>query len=240
VRFDAIGTVRLAVACLIPTPGVLSAQADSTAAHGTQMIVQHVAQRTTCFRARPLAMCRAWIPFTITMVVRLGPAWHQVDSPFGYEPGDDVDLRDFGAVDVGYMLNRDSSDAIGGLIEAGTGGFDKRIALKARGQRWLSPSWAVSTSVGLVSSQQQAVTADRTTHAYGATADVGVDFEDQLGVVVTGDVTRQSAHQATALRVGVRAGSYTALCEAAIFVFIDITIISPLLHGHPSNVTPVP
>ncbi len=185
-------------------------------------------------------MCRAWIPFAITTVVRLGHISHAVDSPFGYAPGDEIDFRDFGAVDVGYMLNRDSSDAIGGLIEAGTGGFDKRLALKARGQRWLSPSWTVSASVGLLSAQQQAVAADRTTHAYGATADVGVDFEDQVGVVVTGDVTRQSAHQAAALRVGIRGGSYTALWEAAFFAFVDITIISPLVHGHPSNVAPIP
>lgn len=173
----------------------------------------------------------------ITTVVRLGHTSHAVDSPFGYAPGDQIDFRDFGAVDVGYMLNRDSSDAIGGLIEAGTGGFDKRLALKARGQHWLSPSWTVSTSVGLLSAQQQAVAADRTTHAYGATADVGVDVEDQIGVVVTGDVTRQSGQQATALRVGVRGGSYTALWEAAFFAFVDIAIISPLVHGHSSRVS---
>jgi hypothetical protein len=176
----------------------------------------------------------------ITTVVRLGHAAHAVDSPFGYAPGDEIDLRDFGAVDVGYMLNRDSSDAIGGLIEAGTGGFDKRFALKAKGQRWFSPSWTVSASVGLLSAQQQAAATDRTTHAYGATADVGVDFDDQLGVVVTGDVTRQAAHEATALRVGVRGGSYTALWEAAIFAFVDITIISPLVHGHPSSDARIP
>jgi len=174
----------------------------------------------------------------ISTVVRFGPR-HQVDSPFGYQPGDQLDFRNFGAVDVGYMRNLDSNDAMGALIEAGTGGFDKRFALKARGQHWLSSSWTASASVGLLSAQQQAVGADRTTHAYGATADVGVDFEDQLGVVLTGDVTRQAAHQETALRVGVRGGSYTALWEAAFVTFIDITIISPLVHGHPSGVAPI-
>jgi hypothetical protein len=152
------GIVRLAVACLISVPGVLTAQADSTAAaHAAQAAAQHIARRTTCFRARPLAACRAWIPFEITTVVRLGTTSHAVDSPFGYAPGDEIDFRDFGAVDVGYMLNRDSSNAIGGLIEAGTGGFDKRLALKARGQHWLSPVWAVSASAGVLSAQQREV-----------------------------------------------------------------------------------
>jgi len=183
-------------------------------------------------------MCRAWIPFMVTTVVRIGHTSHALDSPFGYAPGNEIDFRDFGAFDVGYMLNRDSSDAVGGMIEVGTGGFDKRVALKARGQHWLSPSWTVSASVGMLSAQQQAATTDRTAYAYGATADIGVDFEDQMGVVITGDVTHQSAHQATALRVGVRAGSYTALWEAALFAIVDIAIVSPLVHGHPSGVAP--
>jgi len=228
------GVVRLVVACLMPVPGMLAAQVDSTAA--ARAATPHITRRKTCFRARPIATCRAWIPFTITTVVRLGHASHAVDSPFGYAPGDQIDFRDFGAVDVGYMLNRDSSDAIGALIEAGTGGLDKRFALKAKGQHWLSPSWTVSASGGLLSAQQQAVAADHTTRAYGATGDIAVDFEDQMGVVVSGDVTRQATHQATALRVGVRGGSYTALWEAAFFAFIDIAIISPLVHGHSSDV----
>jgi len=174
----------------------------------------------------------------VTTVVRIGRTSHAVDSPFGYAPGHQIDFRDFGAFEIGYMFNRDSSDAIGGLIEAGTGGFDKRLALKARGQHWLSPAWTVSASVGLLSAQQQAVSADRTTQAYGVTADVGVDFEDQMGVVVTSDVTHQSAHQATALRVGVRASSYTALWEAALFAIVDIAIIAPLVHL--SNAAPIP
>lgn len=231
--------VRLAVAYLIPVPAVLSAQGDSTTpAHPAQPAAQPIAPRAMCFRARPVATCRAWIPFTVTMVVRVGHTSHGVDSPFGYAPGDEIDFRDLGAVDVGYMRNRDSSDAIGGLIEVGTGGFDKRFALKARGQHWLSPSWAVNASVGLLTAQQRVVAGDRTTQAHGATADLGVDVEDQVGIVVTGDVTRQSGHQATALRVGVRSGSYTALWEAAFLAFIDITIISPLVH-HRTNVFPI-
>jgi hypothetical protein len=169
--------VRLAVAWLILLPGGLSSQADSTVgAHDAHAVAQHITQRTMCFQARPLAACRAWIPFTLTLVARLGNSSRAVDSPYGYAPGNELDFRQFGAWDVGYMRNRDSSDAIGGLIEAGTRGFDKRFALKARGQHWLSPSWAVSASVGPLSAKQQAVTADRTTQAYGATADVGVDF----------------------------------------------------------------
>ena len=143
------GIVRLAAACLISVPGVLGAQADSTAV--AQAPAPHIAQRTTCFRARPLAECRTWIPFMITTVFRLGHTSHAVDSPFGYAPGNEDDFRQLGAWGIGYMRNRDSGDAIGGLIEAGTAGFDKRLALKMRGQRWLSPSWTVSTSVGLLS-----------------------------------------------------------------------------------------
>jgi hypothetical protein len=176
----------------------------------------------------------------ITTVFRVGNASHPVDSPFGYAPRNELDFRQLGAWGIGYMRNLDSSDAIGGLIEAGTAGFDKRLTLKMRGQRWLSPSWAVSASVGPLSAQQQAVGADGTTQAYGATADVGVDFADQVGVVVTGDVTRQSAHQSAALRVGVRGSSYTALLDAAIFAFLGISITSPLVHGHLSNVAPIP
>jgi hypothetical protein len=224
------------VACLIATPGVLGAQADSTVAvHAAQ----NIAQRAICFQARPLGACRAWIPFMLTAVFRVGNTSRAVDSQYGYAPGNELDFRQFGAWDIGYMRNRDSSDAIGGLIEVGTRGFDKRFALKARGQHWLSPSWTVSGSVGLLSAKQQAAGADRTTHAYGATADVGVDFEDQMGVVVTGDVTRQSAHQATALRVGVRDGSYAAVWAAGLFAVIDIIIFSPLGHDHLSNVAPI-
>ena len=160
----------LGVACLTPVPGALRAQTDSMAAvHAAWPDSERVVQRRTCFRAQPLAACRAWIPFTIAIVVRLGSTSPAVDSPFGYAPGNELDFRQFGAIDIGYMVNRDSSHAIGGMIEAGSLGFDKRVALKAQRQQWLSRSWSASAGLGVVRAQQQSVARNRTTQAYGAT-----------------------------------------------------------------------
>lgn len=225
----------LAIACLSPLACVLSAQADCTIdARDAPPDVQHVVQSATCFRAQPLAACRAWIPFNLTTVFRLAPLGHQVDAPFGYAPGDDGDIRAFGAVDIGYMRNRDSSDAIGALIEAGTGGIDKRLALKVRAQRWLMPCSAVSASFGLVRAKQQVLTTDRTTQAFGATADLGVDFGDLFGILVTGDVTRQGSRSSTALRAGLRADSYLGAVYAALFGLIYVTVITPVVQSHKS------
>ena len=58
-------------------------------------------------------------------------------------------------------------------------------------------------------------------------------------MIVTGDVTRQSTHQATAVRVGVREGSYMAVWGTLLLAIIDITIISPLSRDHLSNVAPI-
>lgn len=208
------GILPLAVLSLTMPPRALSAQ--------------QIVRRAVCLQARPLAECRAWIPIMVDLVVSVGGTSHGLYSSYGYEPGNQINLGSFGSVAVGYMTNYDESRAVGGMIEAGSGGFAKRLALKAHGQQWLSPSWAASASVGIVGAQQSVLGGElnQTTQAHGVTADLGVDYADRLGVFVGADVTRQSRRQATALRVGMRAGSYQALFDLGLWGFLEILATS--------------
>jgi hypothetical protein len=191
------------------------------------------AQSATCFRARPLAECRGWVPFAIDLVVRVGSTSPSVDSPYGYAPGNELDFGQFGAFDIGYMRNRDSTHAIGGLLEVGTNGVDDRLALKMRRQQWLSRSLAASAGIGVVRAEQQIASANGTTYAYGVTGDIGLDVGDDRGVFLSGDLTQQAGrHPVAALRVGLRNDSYAAVAVTALLALLDVTILSPSAHRH--------
>lgn len=216
----------LAAASLINGPASLGAQTDT--AHTS---APRTARHHTCFRAQPLAACDAWVPLTVTGAARTTGTSHARFSPSGVTSARERDLREYGALGVGYMVNRDSTHAVGGLFEVGSSESGVRLALKAKRQRWLSKRWAVSESFGVLTAQQMNVATDGTTQAYGFTGDVGIDFLDQIGVVVSGDVARGSGHQSAALHAGVRAGSYTALAAAAATAVVGIAVGSSLGHG---------
>jgi hypothetical protein len=154
-----------------------------------------------CFRGQPLGKCKSFAIFEL---------------PFGYRlahsnPSIQGNGEAFVGLEVGAMVNRSETNAIGAAISAASSGGDSHFSIDARSRRWLSKREYGDASLGLLGAGIHG-----RPMAYGLTGSVGFGYADIIGAWVGADVAPIGGPRHAAIHAGLRLGSYATITAIGI------------------------
>lgn len=135
-------------------------------------------------------------------------------AQFTYYPGlqPSSELESTYEWELGVLVNRGATQAVGATVVLGMDGNGYRTAAKARYRRWLGRGAALDASVGVAYARRESATSYLHDPAYGVTGDVAVGLTDWVSVGVRGDVMWSHLDRAPAtatygaVRLGTRPG----------------------------------
>lgn len=227
-RGTALALLALALAPLV-TPAGIAAQAETSAGESPT-----VEQRPVCFPGGPLAECkRFWLVelqgflplLQTTRVVEFDQSPSILSEAFGRA----VELN------VGHMVNIDSTWAFGGTVALANLGVGGYWGLRGRVRRWVSPDVALEVSGGILGGGEHHFANQ------GLTADVRLNHRDQGAIIVRWDGVSLPEYARygemdpggfqQAVSVGVAAGGYRAMLLTGLTVAVLMTILRGLALG---------
>lgn len=190
-------------------------------------------QQGVCFRAHPIARCRAFVILEVAADARLAGSARTItfNGPDGPIREKENDLTGYLGWEVGAMVNRDSSHAVGAALQiGGASGNGARVALKGRRRWWSGNEMTVDLSAGPLVVGQSAPRGNPS-NAYGLTAESAFGYGDLAALTLGADVTRGGTHTASALHAGVRLGSWGAVGGTALVAIGFGLLVAALGHG---------
>jgi hypothetical protein len=181
-----------------------------------------------CFRGRPATVCRAFLLTEAGYYARL--AGSDFAEQFRTASFEREHLTSHVSWELGGMVNRGSSTAIGATVLFGMDGHGERRGIKGRYRRWFdNGNGTFDASAGLLIASVSAPHPDNTLEALGPTIDVAVGWRDLVAGTARAEMLRRRDGQTVnATYVGVRLGSYPAVigtAAAAIVVGVMIALI---------------
>ena len=184
-----------------------------------------------CFRGRPAEFCRAF------WLTEAGYYRHLAGSRF-VEPSTthsfvQEHLSTHWSWEVGGMVNRGSSSAVGATVLLGMDGRGERVGLKGRYRRWLDrDGGTVDLSAGILRAHVAGTFPDWSPEALGVTADVSVGWGDLIATTARADLLRRRDGQVVnAVYGGVRLGSYPAVIGTATAAIVVATLVALFFSG---------
>lgn len=160
-RITARLLARAAILVLFALPARAAAQEDEE-------------PRRFCMAGRPQPSCEMMLVAQFSWYPGMQPR-SDLDSPYEWE--------------LGVLVNRGPTHAVGGTLVLGMDGNGTRAAVKARYRRWLSRYAAVDASGGVAMADRYwAPTPFTDRPAVGVTGDVAVGFTDWVSFGVRGDL----------------------------------------------------
>jgi len=183
------------------------------------------AQVLECLGGKPLP-CRNYLVYDAIVAKQVGGNMRNHE-----DVDDDYNLvmRDnslYTGLEVGVMRNLGRSTALGATIAYDVDDSMRgRVALKARGRRWLSPLATEDIAGGVVGETVyapaglQSSCGTCTESGYGLTADATIGHR-LLGVTFGADVVHAYGRQLTSIRAGGRAGGYLGIGATALVVIV--------------------
>jgi hypothetical protein len=184
---------------------------------------QDTVQHQWCRDPHPVPVCRSYWLF------EFNAAGNVAGSNFVQEFETKKALPSWFAWDVGWMRNVSRATSVGVAAEIGASGDGTRLALRAKGRRWLHRNLVVDASVGGLMTQRQ--TFDGVVPTYGATADAGFGRARLLIGTVGVDAARQQGRMGVGLHLGGRAESRGAILVSAAAAIGGLIVIAALSDG---------
>jgi hypothetical protein len=185
-----------------------------------------------CFRGRPLKRCHAFAIFEGTLAKRV--VGTSRSEPLFTDSNTRIridELPSHVSWNLGAMVNRDSSHAIGGMFELGVADPGWRVAIKARRRVWTPEGDSFDLSAGPIVLQETTHIAG-TANAYGITADAAIGTSDVLGVTLGTDVVwLSSGRPRAAIHGGLRLGSYATVAATTVYIAGAALIASTFGHN---------
>jgi hypothetical protein len=129
--------------------------------------------RAFCKTGRPQPSCDRLLFAQLSFYPRI-PADSDLESPYEWE--------------IGTLVNRGPSQAVGGTLVLGNDGNGVRTALKARYRRWLGRHAAFDAAGGLALARRDWQPTGTRNMAAGVTGDVALGLTDWVSVGVRGDL----------------------------------------------------
>ena len=158
--------------------------------------------RHFCRVGRPQPACERVLVAQFTYYPALQPS-SALESPYEWE--------------LGVLVNRGASQAMGATVVLGMDGNGFRAAAKGRYRRWMSRYAALDASGGVAYARRQQAASYLHDPAVGFTGDVAVGLSDWVSVGVRGDLMWSHLDRAPAtagygaVRLGTRPGIVAAL-----------------------------
>jgi hypothetical protein len=142
---------------------------------GAAAQVETEVTREFCTVGRPQPSCEKVLVAQFTWYPRI-QRFGEVDSPIEWE--------------LGVLVNRGATQAIGATIVLGADGEGLRTALKGRYRRWIGRYMALDASGGLAYARRDPVdpASFTTDPAFGLTGDLAVGLTDWISLGVRGDL----------------------------------------------------
>lgn len=153
--------------------------------------------RHFCREGRPLPACERVLVAQFTYYSRI-QRFSDLDPPYEWE--------------VGVLVNRGATQALGATVVLGMDGSGFRAAAKGRYRRWLSRHAALDAAGGVAYARREQPASYLTDPAFGVTGDVAVGLTDWVSVGVRGDLLWSHIDRAPAaatygaVRLGTRPG----------------------------------
>lgn len=170
--------------------------------------------RRFCRVGRPQPACEVVLVAQFSYYPRILRS-SDLDSPFEWE--------------IGALVNRGPTYAVGGTVVLGVDGNGRRVAVKGRYRRWISPTAAVDASGGLAMANRGWATTVTDRGTVGVTGDVAVGFTDWVSVGVRGDLLWSHAASEPVgatygtVRLGTGAGLVVSILGAVLAV-VAVTV----------------
>lgn len=189
---------------------VLFALAVLLAAPAPALAQEEPAPRSFCLAGRPAPTCRAFL-------VAQGSFF----APVAGTPHAEG-LEGHGELEVGMMVNRGRSDAVGGAVQVGADANGLRLALKGRYRRWLGRYAAFDAGAGVLHARRNLANGSRYDEpGLGVTGDVSIGLTDWAMVSARGDVLWSGeASPAWAGYGGVRLGTAPGVVVGVVLLVV--------------------
>jgi hypothetical protein len=221
-RYSGDANMRtLALAVLLLTPGISSAQIDSVRREPSRL----------CWRGKPAPVCHT---FWLTEVSgEYAFATTQTTYTYNYSSGNNYTVRRPDVSSrlvwtVGPMFNRGPTHALGGTISAGFVNDGSRIAVEARRRRWLNPpdAGALDLSAGVVRLNVPAFPGSSNHETYGLTGGAYFIGGDLVHVTAHGDLLLTGGRVRAGTTVGAGLGSYATAVATIVLAALTIAAIA--------------
>lgn len=188
-------STRTAVRRLTRAATLACALSLASAARGAAQETEE--PRQFCRTGRPQPACERVLVAQFTYYPGLQPTG-DLDAPYEWE--------------VGVLVNRGATQALGATVVLGMDGSGLRAAAKGRYRRWLSRHAALDASGGVAYARREQAASYLTDPAFGVTGDVAVGLTEWVSVGVRGDLLWSHVDRAPAaatygaVRLGTRPG----------------------------------
>jgi hypothetical protein len=183
-----------------------------------------------CFRGRPYPECKSYLIFELTGTTRLGGTTRAASSQLGSRGNED--LREYLAFDVGHMVNRDATHAVGWSLQGGGTEAGTRFAVKGRRRDWHLNGVTTDLAGGLLAAQEPSINPNHgVQQGYGVTAEAALGVFSLASVMVDADLVRVEGHTAAAAHAGVRLESYTAIAGGVVVLVGLVALAQALSSG---------
>lgn len=188
-----LGPLLLAMTALMVTAAASAAAQESSSDPPDALATEPRA----CVWGGPLPECASFFIFELRGQAPFAQTGRQVTQGLGPE-SNEVFVYDEHAYaptfgwELGYAWNLNQRYAAGATVGLEVGGPETRFYVRARGRRWLNPRLGLSLEVApgvFVAANEYSDT------GVGGTADVRINMQDRLALVVRYDVLKQNALQ---------------------------------------------
>lgn len=159
-----------------------------------------------CLHGARIDQCRSFAIFEIPIGGRLVRSLRPESAGVGDA---------YVGLELGAMVNRDDSHAIGATVTGAASAGESYFAINARSRTWVSSKWYNDLSAGVV-----AMGSTGHSTAYGLTAGASSGYSDILGIWVAANVGLIGEPRRVSVHAGGRLGSYAALSVIGLAVAI--------------------
>jgi hypothetical protein len=179
-----------------------------------------------CFRGRPTTVCRAFWVTEAGYYQRLVATGVKEVLPPAQRTL--AHLNSHASWEIGGMVNRGQSRAVGATVLVGFDDLGHRLGVKGRYRRWLGGhERTLDLSGGVLRAYSTDSYPDLPAAAYGVTGDVSLGWGDRIAVTAQADLLRgRSGRAVSALYGGVRLGSHLAIGATVIAVLVGVIVFA--------------
>lgn len=201
----------------------LSASASPAFAQMSAAPIDTTARREpgNCFRGRPLPRCKKFVLFELGWFGEVAGTRQKFRNSFQNAEFSTPDLPSYIALELGRMVNTDSTHAWGGTAHFGFSHDEFRVGLKARRRTWLTPKTTLDLTAGpLITRVPPAEVSSRHDRAVGITGGASFGVSDLIAASLSADVVQGGGRTRGALHTGVKLGGYPAVVGSGLIVVL--------------------